>query len=83
MARSSQLIRAALLALALALAWSHPALASPDRRLVVLQEGSAWILPELDHTVYQPQRYVLRGDVAHLRGLEGLLVAPGRPVDPG
>ncbi len=77
------MIRAALLALVLALAWSPSALAAPDRRLVILQEGSAWILPELDHTVYQPQRYVLRGDVAHLRGLEGLPVRLAGRWTPG
>ena len=58
------MIRAALLALVLALAWSPSALAAPDRRLVILQEGSAWILPELDHTVYQPQHLHLALAVA-------------------
>ncbi len=85
MARSSRLTRATLLALALALflPWSRPALASPDRRLAILQEGSAWILPELDHTIHLPQRYTLRGEVAHLRGLEGLVVRLAGQWRPG
>ncbi len=56
------------------LALAGPAQARPDRRLVVLQAGHAWVLPELDYTVCQPQSYALRGDVAYLRGLEGLVV---------
>ena len=72
MARRPGLILAALLALALAL--GEPAQARPDRRLVVVQSGSAWILPAMDSTVYLPRRYALRGDVDVLAAFEGLAV---------
>ncbi len=48
--------------------------AHPERRLVVLQAGRAWVLPQVDQTVRQPQGHVLRGHISHLGGLEGRVV---------
>lgn len=66
--------RVALVALALWLATAAAAHAAPERRLCVVQSGTAIVTPELDRTVYLPQRYSLKGQVDTLHRLEGLTV---------
>lgn len=57
-----------------ALALGAPADARPERRLAVLRSGTAIVTPDLDHTVYLPRRYSLKGNVDTLHRLDGLTV---------
>lgn len=66
--------RSALLILLAALLLPGPAHAEPERRLAIVRSGVAIVTPELDRTVYLPQRYGLKGQVDTLHRLEGLSV---------